>query len=322
MKYTAEAVTCYHVDKLADQISDLIVDKCLELDPYSRVAIETVVGHGSIYLVGEMTTESEFDISSVVKKYLEKIKVSGIKKLRTSIVKQSPDISKGVDHGGAGDQGVMIGYACNENEYYLPNELAIARELLAPFKVDGKSQVTIDNGKITDIVLSVQGKTKKELWDYLRTFPLLKEAKLYCNHTGAFEVGGWDADSGCTGRKIVIDQYGPRVPVGGGAFSGKDATKVDRSGAYMARYIALDLLKKYGMDEVIVKLGYVIGRAEPLMKEVELIKNGQLERIPVSLDEYDCQPEAIIERFDLRQPIYLDLARNGHFGRKELAWEK
>jgi S-adenosylmethionine synthetase len=234
----------------------------------------------------------------------------------SQITKQSPEISQGVDHGGAGDQGIMVGYACTDNELYLPQEIYLARKLLKGFDSDGKSQITIENGKITSVVLSVQGKTQTELRQHIKDIGIdIDPACTYVNNTGSFEIGGFQADSGCTGRKIVVDAYGPRVPVGGGAFSGKDATKVDRSAAYMARWVALQLLNKHCAKEVIVKLGYVIGHDKPL------IKTACVDGREINFD-YDCRPLAIIDRFDLRKPIYADLAENGHFGRKNLKWEQ
>ncbi len=311
----AESVTKYHPDKICDSISDAVVDACLARDKYSRVAIETVGGHGKIMLMGEVTSLVKVDFAQLaLDKYNQ---LTGLEiKVLTNIVAQSPEIQQKVDNGGAGDQGLMIGYACNENESYLPQEMYLARKLLEGFKVDGKSQVVMEGEKILNVVLSVQGKTQQELEKHvIKTLPSATQS-MYCNNIGKFEIGGFESDSGCTGRKIVVDAYGGRVPVGGGAFSGKDPTKVDRSAAYMARWIALQLLKKYGAKEVMVKLGYVIGKAEPLL-QVALIDDKE-----EKLTDFDCRPQAIIEKFDLLRPIYNDLAENGHFGRSELPWEK
>jgi S-adenosylmethionine synthetase len=316
-EYTAESVTCYHPDKICDQISDAIVDACIEQDPMSRVAVETMGGHGVVVLTGEVTTKAIVNYASVAKKvYFDLLgKEIGV---FTNIVTQSPNISQGVDKGGAGDQGIMIGYACNENEAKIPNELDLSRHLLQPFTADGKSQVTLRNGKVVEVVLSVQNQIKDELEKWVRTF--FKDFQdtdfqVYCNNTGAFEIGGFDADAGVTGRKIVVDAYGPRVPVGGGAFSGKDPTKVDRSGAYMARWIAKKHLIETHAYEVLVKLAYVIGKPEPIMQV--MIVDGKEYKL-----EYDCRPQAIIERFNLRQPIYQKTARQGHFGFAEYPWEQ
>lgn len=211
----------------------------------------------------------------------------------------------------------MIGYACSENKSYIPDEIHIARKLLNGINTDGKSQVVINNKRLESIVLSIQGKSKEDLKKHIKNLNLLnRSAKYYLNNTGSFTIGGFDADSGCTGRKIVVDSYGPRVPVGGGAFSGKDATKVDRSGAYMARWIALQLLKKYGASEVLIKLGYVIGGVDPVLKLAYI--NGKEETF-----DFDCRPLSIIDRFDLRKPIFTATAKNGHFGFINIyPWEK
>jgi len=304
-----------HPDKICDQISDLIVDEYIKQDPNSRVAIEVIGGHGQIALAGEVTSKGRVNHQKVVNQYYKQLTGKSIK-VTSYISAQSPEIAKGVNTGGAGDQGIMVGYACSENELFIPQEMYLARLLLVGINVDGKSQVTIKNGKIASIVLSVQGTTKTQLYKLINKHEInVEKSNIFANNTGSFTVGGFDADSGCTGRKIVVDAYGPRVPVGGGAFSGKDPTKVDRSAAYMARYIALQLLKKYGAKEVIVKIGYVIGKAQPLIQYAEI--DGQ-----ESSFNYDCRPNAIIERFSLKTPIYLDLAKNGHFGRpNQLAWE-
>jgi S-adenosylmethionine synthetase len=323
MNLTAESVTYLHPDKICDQIADAILDECLRQDPMSRVAIEVLGGHNTIILIGEITTKAHLDYNQIVRKYYFDLTGKEIG-VMSNIVVQSPEISQGVDKGGAGDQGIMIGYACNENRENIPQELYLARKLLEPFKADGKSQVTLEDGKITEIVLSVQGKSQIELTNYLTSMEGLltsKTVRYYCNNTGAFNTGGFDADSGATGRKIVVDQYGPRVPVGGGSFSGKDPTKVDRSGAYMARFMALDILETFLADEVIVSLAYVIGKTQPVMKKAVIRKRDDF-TLEADLSKYDCRPQAIIERFDLRRPIYLKTARYGHFGIKDYPWEK
>lgn len=305
-----------HPDKICDQISDLILDAYLKDDPNARVAIETGGGHGEIALFGEITSTAEVNHEKIVRDYYKKISGSDINVV-SHISAQAPEIAQGVDTGGAGDQGIMVGYACSENDAKMPQEMYLSRKLLEGFDVDAKSQVTIVDDTITSVVLSVQGKTSEELVKHVHDCGLeASDDKIFANNTGSFDMGGFDADSGCTGRKIVVDAYGPRVPVGGGAFSGKDATKVDRSAAYMARWVALQLLEKYGADEVLVKIGYVIGKAEPLIKYALI--DGKEETF-----DYDCRPAAITEQFDLKKPLYLDLAKNGHFGRPgKLPWEK
>lgn len=317
-KFIAESVTYMHPDKICDQISDLILDECLKQDPYSRVAIEVAGGHDKLAIFGEITSKAVVNVVQVVKDYYKELSGKDID-IKGNIVSQSDEIARGVDLGGAGDQGIMVGYACSDNNnQYVPDEIYIARQLLKKFNVDGKAQVVIDNGKVESVVISVQGETVAGLLAHVcEILPDLKPSHIFANNAGTFEVGGFSADSGVTGRKIVVDAYGPRVPVGGGAFSGKDATKVDRSAAYMARFIALETLKKYGANDVLVKLGYAIGKVEPVVQSI--LVDGII-NCPC---EYDCRPQAIIDRFDLRKPIYLDTARNGHFGRiGELPWEK
>ena len=314
--YIAESVSFLHPDKICDQISDNLVDAYIKQDPTARVAIETAGGHGHVTLYGEVTADAEVDVVAETKKLYKKLTGDDIA-VESYISQQSPEIATGVNKGGAGDQGIMVGYACRENELYLPQEMYLARKLLKGIKTDAKSQVVVEGGKVKSVVISVQGKNKEELETHVKnTVKIGKNTHLFANNTGAFTIGGFDADSGCTGRKIVVDAYGPRVPVGGGAFSGKDATKVDRSAAYMARWVALQLLEKNGAKEVLVKIGYVIGGDEPLIKQAVI--DGR-----ETTFDYDCRPYAIIEQFGLRRPIYLQTAREGHFGHiNEYPWEK
>jgi S-adenosylmethionine synthetase len=309
----AESVTCCHPDKICDIISDTIVDACLAKDPHSRVAVETTGGHGLIVLMGEITTKAQVDYVWMARQVYRELTGEDIVVL-SNITTQSPEIKTKVDSGGAGDQGLMIGYACNENEQQIPMEMCYARKLLEGIGVDGKSQVIMDRNVVKSVVLSIQGKSKDVL-ESIVGWTIPNKCEMYCNNIGSFNIGGFESDSGCTGRKIVVDAYGGRVPVGGGAFSGKDPTKVDRSAAYMARWVAKQILNRSGAGEVLVKLGYVIGKAEPLLKEAYI--DGKLEKFP-----YDCRPQAIIERFDLLRPIYADTAKNGHFGREGLPWEE
>ena len=310
MVRTAEVVTPKHPDKICDRISDAILDACLEQDPDSRVAIETMGGHGIITVTGELTTKAFVDIPEVVKKvYGKDIGV------QTNIVRQSPEIAQGVDVGGAGDQGIMIGYACNDNDELVPQEYYLARKLAQriyeDYPFDGKTQVTLlEDGKAR-VVASFQNAKTKALEELCKRFFRVLDIEiesLHCNPAGDWSLGGFDADAGLTGRKLAVDNYGPRVPLGGGAFSGKDATKVDRSAAYMARYIAVGLLKENNAKEVLVRLAYAIGYDQPL--EATAIIDGKVETI----EGYDISPKEIIRLLDLKKPQFSKTAEWGHMG--------
>ncbi len=313
---TAECVTPKHPDKICDTISDAILDHCLGFDPNSRVAVETMGGHGEINVTGEITTNADLPIEQIVREtYGKPVKVN------VNVVKQSNFISQGVDTGGAGDQGIMVGYACDDNPEMVPNELYLARQLCKQlYKVypfDGKTQVTLCGNKIDSVVASFQMAKTKDLEGYikgwLRTVSFdTSETKIFANPAGDWTLGGFDADAGLTGRKIVIDNYGPAIPVGGGAFSGKDPTKVDRSAAYMARRIAVDKLQTLNRrpegNQVYVYLAYAIGHDQPV--EATMIVNG--EEFPVT--DYDLSPQGIINHLDLKKPKYLQTAAWGHMG--------
>ena len=286
MYKTAEVVTPKHPDKICDRISDAILDACLEQDPNTRAAIETMGGHGIITVTGELTTKAYVDIPSIVKRvYGSDIGV------QTNIVTQSPEIAQGVDTGGAGDQGIMIGYACNDNEEYIPQEYFLARklaqEIYRRYPFDGKTQVTIINDNKLRVVASFQNAPKVDLEDMTKAFfenyPEYEIEALYCNPAGDWSLGGFDADAGVTGRKLAVDNYGPRVPIGGGAFSGKDSTKVDRSAAYMARRLAVDYLEDTNAKEVLVRLAYAIGYDQPL--EASVVIDGT--ELPLDTSIYD-----------------------------------
>lgn len=310
---TAECVSPGHPDKLCDRISDHLLDLYLKGDPNSRCAIETAGGHGKVFITGEVTSltnVTDDDIKLVVKE------VSGVEDVTIHIVTQSPEIAQGVDTGGAGDQGIMIGYACNDNEEYLPQEYYLSRELnklvYSFFPFDGKTQVTIDGLDIS-VVCSFQNAPKERLEELVVLFfeerhPNYTLKTIHCNPAGDWNIGGFDADAGVTGRKLAVDNYGPRVPIGGGAFSGKDATKVDRSGAYMARRIAVDYLKLYGGVECTVTLAYAIGYDQPLQATVNC--NEHL----MEVEGYDLTPKGIIEFLDLTNPIYKETSMFGHMG--------
>lgn len=318
---TAESVSPGHPDKLCDQIADAILDAYLAGDPKSRVAVEVLGGHGKVVIIGEVTSKAEVNGKAVVERLV------GDLDIEIRIAKQSPEIAHGVDSGGAGDQGIMVGYATSETPELLPLETVLARRLnqylFKLWAFDGKTQVTLKDGRIQSIVASWQNVAKKDLEtevnNWLKSEPLAKPAKdvvVHANPAGDWHQGGFDADTGLTGRKLVIDNYGPQIPVGGGSFSGKDPSKVDRSGAYMARRIAIDYLKKRGAKEVFCYLAYAIGEAEPV--EAMVIVDGKEEAVK----GYDVTPNGIIKFLDLRKPQYEPTARYGHFGHPEFAWEK
>jgi S-adenosylmethionine synthetase len=310
---TAESVSPMHPDKICDRISDAIVDAYLKEDKTSRCAVEVMGGHELIQVMGEVTSNAKPDIREIVRR------IAGNLECNIHLVTQSPEIAKGVDEGGAGDQGISVGYACNENEALMPQEHYLARSLCrALYELhpdDGKTQITInEEGKVMAIVASWRGVSAAALykevmaWIEKNNITFIKDAKIIMNAAGDWEKGGFDADTGLTGRKIVVDAYGTRVPVGGGAFSGKDATKVDRSGAYRARQEAVRLLKERDAKEVTVYLAYAIGQAEPL--QATAIIDGQEE----SLDLERFKPQVIIADLQLLEPIYEQTAEWGHFG--------
>ena len=314
MKRTAECITPHHPDKICDRVSDAVLDECLRQDPNSRVAIETMGGHRKIVVMGEITTDAELDIPRIVKSVYD-----DVDEIDVHVVKQSNFISQGVDTGGAGDQGIMVGYACDDNQQMIPQELYLARQLCQllyeDYPYDGKTQVTLDDGVITAVVASFQKTSGLEL--YNRVEEWLDDqgdknpsgsVEIHCNPAGDWEVGGFDADTGLTGRKLVVDNYGPRVPIGGGAFSGKDPSKVDRSAAYMARRIAVDYLNNHDAKEVYVYLAYAIGHPAPV--QATAIVDGQHHDV----EGYDLTPNGISELLQLREPKYRQTAGWGHFG--------
>lgn len=317
---TAEVVFPGHPDKVCDQISDAILDDCLKQDPDSRVAIETMGGHGIITITGELTTKAFCYMDRIAKSVYRDIGYTDEVGVTVNVVSQSPDISQGVDTGGAGDQGIMVGYATRETESMMPLEYELARTLAKNvaekegYGPDGKCQVTINSaGNIETVVLSVQTLEKdiekKEIESWLG-----KVKNYHFNPTGKFEIGGFEADAGLTGRKLAVDNYGPQIPIGGGAFSGKDPSKVDRSAAYMARHIAKWYLSENdGFDEALVKIAYSIGIAEPVMVTI----NGEDADPP-----FDLTPKGIIKFLDLKKPIYKKTASLGHFGRDNFSWEE
>lgn len=314
---TAESVSPKHPDKVCDQVSDSILDEALKQDPKSRVAIETVGGHGVLVIIGEITTNATIDYIKLAKKF-----VGDEYEIIAKVVHQSPEIARGVDTGGAGDQGIMVGYATSETENLMPLEVDLSRSLnkhiYESFAFDGKTQITITDNKIHTVVATFQNTTSAELEklvkDWLGRQETVSKPILHINPAGDWDIGGFDADTGLTGRKIAVDSYGPRIPIGGGAFSGKDATKVDRSGAYIARKIAVDYLNKRGANEVYCQLAYAIGVKEPVEAIVTI--DGKEE----SVTGYDLSPEGIVDLLNLRTPIFAETAKYGHFGNK-FAWD-
>ena len=323
---TAESVTPSHPDKVCDQISDAILDACLKDDPKSRVAVETMGGHGIISITGELTTSTYVNMRQIAQKVYGECGYDENIGVNVNVVEQSPEIAAGVDNEGAGDQGIMVGYATAETPEFLPLEVILSRHLTrAMGPRDGKSQVTVDGGKVVSFITSVcapdaesekalEAAVEKHIAPILADGVDLKKAWLR-NPNGRWDIGGFAADTGLTGRKLAVDNYGPSIPLGGGCFSGKDATKVDRSAAYMARRIAVDYLKKKGAKEVYVHVAYAIGVAEPQMAVVTV--DGVQEKI----EGYDLKPRAIIEFLDLRKPQFRETAKFGHFG-NGFSWDK
>lgn len=324
---TAESVSPKHPDKLCDQISDAILDAYLDKDPDTRAAIETVGGHGKIFITGEVSSKEHIAIAPIVDRLAGKVD------LDVHLVKQSPEIASGVDSGGAGDQGIMVGYACNETPEFLPIEVALSRSLnqhlYAIWRFDGKTQVTVKGSDIAAIVASFQNAPTKELTEAVKEWARTQSYVSHCfvknkndnpvlhiNPAGEWQQGGFDADAGLTGRKLVVDNYGPRIAIGGGCFSGKDASKVDRSAAYMARKIAIDYLKRFDASEVFVYLAYAIGFDQPV--EVTAVVDGQEKTVT----GYNLSPQGIIEYLDLKKPRYEETARYGHFGHPTFSWEQ
>ncbi len=340
-RYTTESVTSGHPDKVCDQISDAILDACLAQDPSSRVAVESFGSHGTLMLGGEVKTKAKINFEKIARKVYRDIGYTDTLKVLNTIAKQSPDIAMGVDTGGAGDQGIMYGYATNETKEMLPLGVvlshALARRLeklrrdgtLKWLRPDGKTQVTIANGKVITALCSTQHDKKvsqeeirKQLIKHLFT-PVLgsvKDIEILVNPTGQFILGGFTADAGLTGRKIMVDTYGGVMPHGGGAFSGKDSTKVDRSAAYMCRFVAKNLVANGYAKKALVSVAYAIGRIEPVMIEAFDEKGKNLTKVVT--EHFDFRPRAIEARLGLRRPIFRETAAYGHFGVKGRPWEK
>jgi len=375
--FTSESVTEGHPDKICDQISDSVLDAIIKEDPMARVACETAITTGLVLVMGEITTSTYADIPSIVRETIREIGYDSSEKgfdcntcgVITSIDSQSPDIALGVDRSleakegittdkydtGAGDQGMVFGYACDETDCYMPLPIYLAQELakkltavrksgkLSYLRPDGKTQVTVEYDgdkpvRVEAVVVSSQHaadvsleQIRKDIIENVIT-PIIpakymdENTKIYVNPTGRFVVGGPQGDSGLTGRKIIVDTYGGYACHGGGAFSGKDPTKVDRSAAYMARYVAKNIVAAGAAKKCEVQIAYAIGVARPLSVCVKTFGTGVCadDRLADIVNEvFDLRPAAIIEQLDLRKPIYKGLAAYGHFGREELGvkWE-
>ncbi len=377
--FTSESVTEGHPDKVCDAISDAIVDACMEADPMSRVACETVACTGYVLVTGEITTKAQLDIPAIVRKTALEIGYdSGEKGLDgnscavfVALDKQSPDIAMGVDKAleakegelkddldtGAGDQGMMFGYATNETEELMPYPISLAHKLsyklaevrkngtLKYLRPDGKTQVSVEydeNGKpvrLDAVVLSTQHDpdvSQEQIHEDIKKYvfdPVLPKdmvddnTKIFVNPTGRFVIGGPHGDAGLTGRKIIVDTYGGYARHGGGAFSGKDCTKVDRSAAYAARYVAKNIVAAGLADKCEVQLSYAIGVAEPTSIQVDTAGTGKLSDealTKIVRENFDLRPASIIKKFNLRRPIYRQTAAYGHFGRTDVTfpWEE
>ncbi len=360
--FTSESVCAGHPDKVCDQISDAVVDEVLRQDPHGRAAIETMAAANTLFIVGEINTIAEIDFLNLARREIKRLGYiqeeygfSYHAPIMINVHAQSPEIAVGVKRKGAGDQGMMFGYACKETKELMPLPITLAHELakkidevrekgILPYlRPDGKTQATITyvDGKPLDVeylVLAVPhdedvnlDEVKQDLYRKVVT-PVLEEyklsypiEKLIVNGTGVWHKGGPASDSGVTGRKIVVDTYGGYARVGGGAFSGKDPTKVDRSGAYAARYLAKNIVAHDLADKAEVYLAYYIGAKKPIMQEVETFGTEKVSK--KALNDFmkkllDTSVEGILEGLDLRKPIYLPTAAYGHFGRKEFPWEK
>lgn len=339
--YTVESVTAGHPDKICDQISDAILDACLRDDPSSRVAVETFGGHGLIVIGGEVTSRATVDYEAVARRTYREIGYTDNPKIIVTIAKQSRDIAQGVITGGAGDQGIMYGYATAETPEYLPKGVVLAHALTRGIETlrvsgtlpwlgpDGKAQATVRNGTVSAILVSAQHEQRINN-DTIRTSlithliePLMgnvDDVRILINPTGSFVQGGFSADTGLTGRKLMVDTYGGLIQHGGGAFSGKDSTKVDRSAAYMARFVAKNAVASGLASECLVSVAYAIGVPEPLMITAQNEHGSNI--LPALGDRFDFRPEAIIERLSLRKPIFSRTAAYGHFGKPDLPWEQ
>ena len=360
--FTSESVTEGHPDKLCDGISDAILDECLKQDKNSRVAIETFAANNNITIAGQLTTNAVIDVEKIVRERIKEIGYDNSKtdmdyrtcNINIDIEKQSPDIALGVDVGGAGDQGIMFGYACDETQSYMPYAIDMAHKLskrltlvrkegIVPFfRPDGKTQVTVEYEnempkRIETILVSIQhldSVTTEEVREAVIEHVINKvvpsdmideNTKIYVNPTGRFVIGGPYGDTGLTGRKIIVDTYGGYARHGGGAFSGKDASKVDRSAAYMLRHIAKNIVANGYAQKCEIQVAYAIGMKDPLSVYVNTFgtsTKSEEEIVELIRNKFDLTPEGIITYLGLKEPIYINTTNYGHFGKENLPWEK
>ena len=360
--FTSESVTEGHPDKLADLISDSILDECLKQDKNSRVAVETFVSGNTVTIAGQVTTKADFDIDNLVRNTIKQIGYDNEEtdmdyrtcKIDINITKQSSDIAMGVDNGGAGDQGIMFGYASNETENYMPYAINMAHKLskrlaevrkngtIPYLRPDGKVQVTVEYEddkpkRIETILISTQHNSdisqeqlKKDIIESVINAVVPENmmdanTKIYVNPTGRFVIGGPLGDTGLTGRKIIVDTYGGYARHGGGAFSGKDASKVDRSATYMLRHIAKNIVANGYAEKCEIQVSYAIGMKEPLSIYINTFGTGKKteeELVEIIKKNFDLTPNGIIEYLHLKEPIYTQTTNYGHFGKANLPWEK
>ena len=360
--FTSESVTEGHPDKICDNISDTILDECLKQDRESRVAVETFVSNNNVTIAGQITTKANINIEQIVREKLKEIGYDNAKtdidyrtcKINIDITKQSPDIALGVDVGGAGDQGIMFGYACDETPNYMPYAIYMAHKLskrltdvrkqgIIPYlRPDGKTQVTVEYEdekpkRIETILISSQhlesanlDQLKKDIIEKVIKVEVPEKmmdenTKIYVNPTGRFVIGGPLGDTGLTGRKIIVDTYGGYARHGGGCFSGKDASKVDRSAAYMLRFIAKNIVANGIAKKCEIQVSYAIGMKEPLSIYVNTFGTGTKtdeEIVELIKQKFDLTPDGIINYLNLKEPIYEETTNYGHFGKENLPWEK
>ena len=360
--FTSESVTEGHPDKVCDSISDSILDVCLEQDRESRVAVETFLSKNKVIIAGQITTKAQIDIENIARQTIKEIGYDNEStdmdyrtcQVEINVTKQSTDIALGVDTGGAGDQGIMFGYACDETAEYMPYAIAMAHKLsyqltkmrktgeIPYLRPDGKTQVSVEyeNNKpkrIEAILLSTQHKAEIEM-ETLRkdvkekvidkiipTKMLDPNTKIYINPTGRFVIGGPLGDTGLTGRKIIVDTYGGYAKHGGGAFSGKDATKVDRTASYMLRHVAKNIVANGYANKCEIQVSYGIGIEKPISMCIDTFGTGKKtdeELLKIIQEKFDLTPKGMIDYLNLKEPIYKKTTNYGHFGKKDSSWEK